>query len=270
MSAVLEIINLKASFKDAHAPGKTIEAVKGVSLAIEEGRFTSIVGESGSGKSVTTLSLTRLVPSARLSGKVLWRGRDLLACGERELLDIRGREIAYVFQDPSSSLNPVLRVGSQIAEAYRAHAGAEPHAAKKRALDLLRAAQMDAPRVYQSYPHELSGGMRQRAMIAMALIADPRLLIADEPTTALDADAEAEILDLLVKIQKERKFTVLFITHDMSHAARYSDRIHVMKAGLLEETLENQSGRFVPQGGYAKKLFAAGFWDVPPKTILEI
>ena len=162
-------------------------------------------------------------------------------------------------------------MGPQIAEAYRAHFDVTEAAAKARALEYLVAVQMrDAARVYHSYPHELSGGMRQRAMIAMALISQPRLLIADEPTTALDAAVETEILKLLVKIQQERKLSILFITHDMAHAVSYSDAIYVMDRGCLVERLEPQEGVFHPRTDCAKKLFSVSLWDVPAKSILEI
>ena len=226
---ILEIQQLNIVFLDPHKVNQKIEAIKDLNLSLEEGSFTSIVGESGSGKSVTSLSITRLIKPYSLSGRVLWRSgsiqKDLLRLDENELTKIRGKEISYVFQDPASCFNPVLRVGRQISEAYIAHCGANPSKAKAATLEFLSAVQMkDAERVYRSYPHELSGGMRQRAMIAMALIASPGLLIADEPTSALDSGIENEILELLLKIKKERKFTVLFITHDMALASNFSDR----------------------------------------------
>ena len=272
---ILDIFNLKLSFIDPSDPSKSIEALKGVTLTAGSGQFTSIVGESGSGKSVTSLAITGLVKPQRISGKILWRGgiseRDLLSLGEKEFLGIRGKEIAYVFQDPASSLNPVLRVGPQIAEAYKAHFKTDGAAAESRAMEALAAVQLkDAQRVYRSYPHELSGGMRQRAMIAMALISAPKLLVADEPTTALDADVETEILKLLVKIKEERKLSILFITHDMGHASLYSDVIYAMKSGCVEERLERKNGVFVPQTPEAKRLFFASFWNVPPKSFLQV
>ena len=272
---ILEIKDLRVSFLDPHNASQTIEAVKDANLALEEGAFTSIVGESGSGKSVTSLSITRLTKPHQISGEILWRGghheKNLLALNEKELLGIRGKEIAYVFQDPGSSLNPVLRVGPQIAETYRAHFDVDANQAQNRALELIAAVQMrDANRVYQSYPHELSGGMRQRAMIAMALIAEPKLLIADEPTTALDSEVEKEILRLLVKIKEERKLTILFITHDMGHASAFSDRIYVMGKGEIAEKLERSAQGFLPKSEDAKKLFSASFWNVPAKSLLEI
>ena len=257
MPPILEIQNLNVSFLDPQHPGQKIEAVKGVSLAIEEGSFTSVVGESGSGKSVTSLSITRLAKPHEEAGKILWRGQNLLSLDEKELLQVRGKEISYVFQDPASSLNPVLRVGAQIGEAYRAHFKVSAAEAKKHTLELLLAVQLkDAERVYKSYPHELSGGMRQRSMIAMALITDPKLLIADEPTTALDADVETEILKLLLKIKEDRKLTIFFITHDMAHAVSYSDVIYVMKSGMVVEKISRQAGIFSPKNEYTKKLFS--------------
>ena len=275
MRPLLEIENLSVSFLDPHRPLQKIEAVKKVNIALSEGTFNSIVGESGSGKTVTSLAVTRLLKAHAVSGKILWRTEgkeeDLLSLNEKEFLNIRGKEISYVFQDPASSLNPVLRVGTQIAEAYRAHFDADDRQAKKRALEFFSAVQLkDVERVYQSYPHELSGGMRQRVMIAMALITSPRLLIADEPTTALDSEVEKEILNLLLKIKEERKITILFITHDMAHAASFSDVIYVVKSGTVTERLERTPQGFVAAGDYAKKLFSASFWNAPPKTILEI
>ncbi len=270
---ILEVLNLRVSFQDPVNPSQKIEAVRGISFEAAEGSFTAIVGESGSGKSVTSLALTRLTQTKDVTGQVFWRGsrtkKDLLTLNDSELLDVRGKEIAYVFQDPASSLNPVLRVGPQIAEAYRAHFDVSRDHSKNRALEYLEAVQMkDALRVYQSYPHELSGGMRQRAAIAMALIAEPRLLIADEPTTALDANVETEILNLLLKIKRERKLTILFITHNMAHACSYSDVIYVMNQGKMTERLTPSADGFHPRTDYAKKLFAASFWNVPPKSIL--
>ena len=269
--ALVEIENLKVSFLDPRHPSKKIEAVKGVSLALGEGSFTSLVGESGSGKTVTGLSLARLARPDEESGKIIWRGADIFRLSERELLDVRGKEISYVFQDPASSFNPVLRVGAQVAEAYRAHFRADARAAAGRALEFLSAVGLkDVRRVYRSYPHQLSGGMRQRAMIAMALISEPKLLVADEPTTALDADVGSEILNLTLKIKNERRLTVLFITHDMAHASLFSDVIYVMKDGTVAERLEKGGGGFSPQGDYTKRLFSASFWNVPVKSILEI
>ncbi len=270
---LLRIEKLRVSFADPEDPRKKIEAVKGIDLSLAANSFTSVVGESGSGKTVTALSVTRLVRAQDISGRIFWDEgsgeRDLLAAGEKELLALRGRQIAYVFQDPASSLNPVLRVGPQVAEAYRTHFPSTDAQAKARVLEMFAAVKLaDAERVYRSYPHELSGGMRQRTMIAMALIGEPKLLIADEPTTALDADVEAEILELLRKIKEERGLTVFFITHDMAHAAAHSDVIYVMKNGAVVERLARTDRGFSPKEDYTKKLFSLAVWDAAPKSYL--
>jgi ABC-type dipeptide/oligopeptide/nickel transport system ATPase component len=188
-----------------------------------------------------------------------------------EVRRIRGREIAYIFQDPVSSLNPVIKVGEQIAEAYSTHFAADRREAKKRSLDRLADVQIkDVERVYESFPHELSGGMNQRVMIAMALMGDPKLLIADEPTTALDVTTEGEILRLLSSIRQQKSLTMLFITHNLALASGYADTIHVMKGGRVLEHLKKQDGRFTVKETYTKKLFEAGVLSHTPKSFIEV
>jgi ABC-type dipeptide/oligopeptide/nickel transport system ATPase component len=190
----------------------------------------------------------------------------LLRLPEADLRAIRGGEISYVFQDPASSFNPLLTVGEQVGEAFRTHRGGSPAEVRQKALRGLEEARIrDAERVYRSYPHELSGGLKQRAMIAMALIAGPRLLVADEPTTALDVTTEAEILELLAEIRREKALTVLFITHDLPLAAAYAGRIVVMEKGRVVECMDKDGGGFRPGNAYTKRLFGVDLARSVPK-----
>jgi peptide/nickel transport system ATP-binding protein len=216
-----------------------VQAVDGITYEVHRGRTLGIVGESGSGKTVaslTTLGLTR-AQGARISGRVLLEGRDLLALSEREMRSIRGNDIAMVFQDPLSSLHPLYRVGAQLVEAVRAHSDASKAVARARAIELLGLVGIPDPaRRVEDYPHEFSGGMRQRAMIAMALANDPQLLIADEPTTALDVTVQAQILALMERLQRELDMAIVIITHDLGVVAEMADDIAVMYAGRIVET----------------------------------
>jgi peptide/nickel transport system ATP-binding protein len=218
--------------------GKTT-ALRGVSLDVMPGRVLGVVGESGSGKSVTSLSVMRLLPTPPAeieSGEIRFGGRDLLRLRESEMRSLRGREIAMIFQEPMSSLNPVHRVGDQIAEAIRAHEGGARKQARERAVDLLRKVGIPDPAERaRAYPHELSGGMRQRVMIAIALACGPKLLIADEPTTALDVTIQAQILDLLRSLREEMGMSIVLITHDLGVVADLADEIAVMYAGRVVE-----------------------------------
>jgi peptide/nickel transport system ATP-binding protein/oligopeptide transport system ATP-binding protein len=233
---ILEVTGLRASFV---TEGGVVEAVRGVSFELDRGEVLGIVGESGCGKSVTAMSLTglnRTDPNTRLSGSVRYRGRELLTLGERELRHVRGAEIAMVFQDPMTSLNPVHRVGSLIAETLRAHLQISRGAADVRAVELLREVGIPEPeRRARAYPHQFSGGMRQRVMIAMALACEPAVLIADEPTTALDVTIQAQILRLIAHMRESRGAAVVLITHDLGVVARLADRVAVMYAGLIVE-----------------------------------
>jgi peptide/nickel transport system ATP-binding protein len=216
-----------------------VHAVDGISYAIERGRTLGIVGESGSGKTVsslTTLGLTR-TQGARVSGRILFEGKDLVALSDRELRAIRGNEIAMVFQDPLSSLHPFFKIGSQLIEAVRAHQDVSKAAARARAIELLGLVGIPDPdKRVDHYPHEFSGGMRQRVMIAMALANEPKLLIADEPTTALDVTVQAQILALLERLQRELGMAILIITHDLGVVAEMANDIAVMYAGRIVET----------------------------------
>ena len=237
----IRIEDLQTSF---HTGAGVVRAVSGVSLAIGAGRALAVVGESGSGKSVTGLTVMRLLgrTTARIeAGRVLFRGRDgavtdLLALPERRMARVRGRDIAMVFQDPMSSLNPVFPVGEQIAETIRHHHGAGRAEARARALALLHQVGINDPaRRLDAFPHELSGGMRQRVMIAIALACDPLLLIADEPTTALDVTVQAQVVALLRTLQRERGMAMLFVTHDLQLVAEVADEVAVMYAGQVVE-----------------------------------
>jgi peptide/nickel transport system ATP-binding protein len=232
---LLEVRDLRVSF--ATEMGRLV-AVDGVSFAVEPGAALGIVGESGSGKSVTSLAVMRLLHGANVAveGEVLFDGTDLLALGEPAMRRVRGNEIAMVFQDPLSSLHPLKRVGGQVAEAVRAHARATKAAARSRAIELLELVELREPhRVARAYPHELSGGMRQRAMIAMALANEPRLLLADEPTTALDVTVQASILALLRRLREELGMALVIVTHDLGVVAETAEAVAVMYAGRIVE-----------------------------------
>jgi len=216
-----------------------LRAVDGVSFDVPEGRTVGLVGESGCGKSVTALSILRLLPQpvARIShGTIELAGRNLLALTERAMCDVRGNDISMIFQEPMTSLNPVYTVGWQIIEAIQLHQSKGRRAARERAIDLLRLVGIPAPETQvDAYPHQLSGGMRQRAMIAMALACEPRMLIADEPTTALDVTIQAQILELLRGLQDKLGMSILLITHDLAIVAEYAHEIVVMYAGQVVE-----------------------------------
>jgi peptide/nickel transport system ATP-binding protein len=230
-----------------------VHAVDGISYQLAQGGTLGIVGESGSGKTVsslTTMGLTR-AQGARISGRILFEGRDLLALSEHEMRAIRGNEIAMIFQDPLSSLHPFYKVGSQLAEAARAHRQTSKAKALARAVELLGLVGIaDPARRAQQYPHEFSGGMRQRAMIAMALANEPKLLIADEPTTALDVTVQAQILALLERLQRELGMAILIITHDLGVVAEMADEIAVMYAGRIVETATARQIFSQPQHPY--------------------
>ena len=216
----------------------TVTAVNEVTFQIRQGETLGLVGESGSGKSVTAFSIIRLVqpPGRVTSGRVLFQGRDLMALGEEDLRQVRGAGIGFVFQEPMSALNPVMRIGDHIAEALRVHGLASRTEARSRAIDLLRAVRIvDAEHRVNDYPHQLSGGMRQRVMIAIALACRPPLVIADEPTTALDVTVQAQILDLLRDMQREFGISLLLITHDLGVIAETADRVAIMYAGRIVE-----------------------------------
>jgi peptide/nickel transport system ATP-binding protein len=236
MSALLRIEDLRTVFR---TPMGEVAAVDGVSLEVARGRTLGIVGESGCGKSVLSLSVMRLVPppGRNAGGRVLFEGRDLLALPEDAMRDIRGNRIAMIFQEPMTSLNPAFTVGDQITEAMRAHdRTASDRALRAKAIAALDRVRIPAPdRRFEEYPHQMSGGMRQRVMIAMALACEPDLLIADEPTTALDVTVQAQILDLLRDLQAQTGMAIVLITHDLGVVAEMADEVAVMYAGRVAE-----------------------------------
>jgi peptide/nickel transport system ATP-binding protein len=232
---LLRIENLQTQFD---TPGGTLRAVDGVSLSIAPAQTLALVGESGCGKSLTALSIVQLVPPPGrvAAGHVWFHDRDLLALPESDLRAVRGNRIAMIFQEPMTSLNPLLRVGEQIGETLRVHRRASARAARERSVELLHRVGLDAPEQrVRDYPHQLSGGMRQRVMIAMALACEPELLIADEPTTALDVTIQAQILTLLRELQRQSGLAMLFITHDLAVVAQIADAVSVMYAGRIVE-----------------------------------
>jgi oligopeptide/dipeptide ABC transporter ATP-binding protein len=239
---LLEVRNLKVQFRLRRG---RLTAVDEVSFSIHEKETLGIVGETGCGKSITALSILGLVPSPPgeiVSGQILFEGEDLLKKSEREMEKIRGRQISMIFQEPMTSLNPSYTIGEQIAECYRIHLGHSRKGGLDCTEQILQAVRVPAPRtVMARYPHELSGGMRQRVMIAMALACQPKLLIADEPTTALDVTIQAQILELLEELQEKMKMALLFISHNLGVVARLCNRIGVMYAGSLVEFADKRS-----------------------------
>ena len=234
---LLEVKNLRINFKTYAG---VVQAVRGVDFTLAKGETLAIVGESGSGKSVTSNALMRLIPQPAgryEDGQILFEGKDLLKLSEREMESIRGNEIAMIFQDPMTALNPTMRVGKQIMEVILTHKkGVSKEAAKQRAIELLAEVGIPDPeRRFKQYPHEFSGGMRQRVVIAIALAAEPKILIADEPTTALDVTIQAQILELMKKIQEKNGNAIIFITHDLGVVANVADRVAVMYAGQIVE-----------------------------------
>jgi peptide/nickel transport system ATP-binding protein len=235
MSHLLEVKNLQTHFP---ARAGLVRAVDGVSFYIDRGELLGLVGESGCGKSITALSIMRLIapPGKIVGGEISFDGRNLLKLSDSEMRAIRGDDIAMIFQDPMTSLNPVFTVGEQIAEALRLHRKLSRKAARAAAIEAMREVSIPDPaRRVDDYPHQLSGGMRQRVMIAMALACDPKLLIADEPTTALDVTIQAQILELLNELRKNRELGVLLITHDLGVVAEVADRVAVMYTGRIVE-----------------------------------
>ncbi len=233
--AVLSVRGLRTYFFTKKG---TVKAVDDVSFDLRKGEILCIVGESGSGKTVTALSLLRLVehPGRIVDGKIMFEGKDLLDIPLSKMQEVRGNRIAMIFQDPHSSLNPVFSIGDQITEAVTAHKSPEKGRAKERALELLRLVEIPEPqRRFHEYPHQFSGGMKQRVMVAMALACDPLVLIADEPTTALDLTIQAQILDLFLELRKKFNMSVIYITHDLGVVSELADSIAVMYAGRIME-----------------------------------
>ena len=257
MSHLLELRDLRTRFATPTGP---LTAVDGVSLGLDAGQTLVLLGESGCGKSVTALSILRLLPpgARQVGGEVWLDGQNLSALPEAAMRAVRGRRIGMIFQEPMTSLNPVMRVGAQIAEVIAHHLGGSRRAVRARGVELLAATGMaDPARRYDEFPHQLSGGMKQRVMIAMALACDPQLLIADEPTTALDVTTQAQILDLLQGLQRERGMGLLLVTHDLGVAARMADQVAVMQAGKVVEQAPREQFFTAPQHPYSQALFAA-------------
>jgi len=257
---LLTVDNLTVSFPTADG---TVQAVRGLSFSVDSGKTLGVVGESGSGKSVSALTMLGLNPGGDTTGSAKFNGRELLTMRKEELQKIRGAEIAMIFQDPLSSLHPHFRVGWQIAEAIRAHGDFSKDEAMNQAVELLRLVSIPQPeRRIQAYPHEMSGGMRQRVMIAMALALKPKLLIADEPTTALDATVQAQLMELLIQMQREVGMAMIIITHDLGVIASIADEVLVMYAGRACENADARSLFFQPHHPYTRGLLGS----VPSST----
>jgi oligopeptide/dipeptide ABC transporter ATP-binding protein len=258
MGILLSIRNLKTEF---HSAGRTIRALDGVNFDIEEGGAFGLVGETGCGKSVTALSILRLIPHPPgkiVGGEIHFRGRNLLDLSEDEMRSVRGREISMIFQEPMTSLNPVFRIGDQMMEVITLHQKLDRSRSFEKAIEMLERAHIPDPRrVFQQYPHQLSGGMRQRAMIAMELSCHPFLLIADEPTTALDVTIQAQILTLIKEMKRELHTSILLITHDLGVVAEMCDRVAVMYAGSMVEQATAEEIFEDPKHPYTQGLWGA-------------
>ncbi|MEC0183091.1 ABC transporter ATP-binding protein [Paenibacillus peoriae] len=258
MAQLLEVTNLRTEFKTAAG---IIRAVDGVDLSVGQGETLGIVGESGCGKSITSLSIMQLLPKGLgkvAAGEVRFNGENMLEFSERKMRSIRGNEMAMIFQEPMTSLNPVFKIGKQIAESARYHHGVSKQKAKAMAVEMLTKVGIPRPeKVAVSYPHELSGGMRQRVMIAMAMICNPKLLIADEPTTALDVTIQAQILDLMRELQRSEGTSILMITHDLGVVAEMCDRVVIMYAGQVVEETDVKTLFKDPKHPYTQSLLAS-------------
>ncbi len=255
--ALLEVDNLQTHFR---TPDGVNRAVDGVSFHVEEGETLAIVGESGCGKSVTAMSILRLVPEppGRIAGAIRFEGRDLLTLDDRAMRDIRGNDISMIFQEPMTSLNPVLSIGRQLGETLRLHQGLDSGAAQRRAVEMLTLVGIAEPvRRLAEYPHQMSGGMRQRVMIAMALACNPKLLIADEPTTALDVTIQAQILDLMAELKHRVGAAIVLITHDLGVVAEVAERVMVMYAGRKVEEAPVAALFRTPRHPYTQGLLGA-------------
>jgi len=268
-SPLLQIEDLSTFF---HTEENIVKAVRNVNLTIHKGETLALVGESGCGKSVTALSIMRLIstPPGRFeSGRILFKGQDLLQASEAEIQNIRGNEISMIFQEPMTSLNPIFTIGDQIMETIRLHQDKTESQARELALQVLAQVAIPSPEIrIDQYPHELSGGMKQRVMIAMAIICRPALLIADEPTTALDVTIQAQILDLLDQLRKETQMAILLITHNLGIVAQYADRVAVMYSGKVVESAPVEELFFSPAHPYTCGLLNSVPKD-SPSTKLE-
>ncbi len=263
---LLDIQNLSTFF---HTEENIVRSVRNVDLKIYPGETIALVGESGCGKSVTALSAMRLVPMPPgnfENGRILFKGKDLLQASEQEMQKIRGNEIGMIFQEPMTSLNPIFTIGDQIIEAICLHQDKSHEEARKLALKVLKKVAMPSPETrIDQYPHELSGGMKQRVMIAMSIVCKPSLLIADEPTTALDVTIQAQILDLLDELKKETQMSILLITHNLGIVAQYADRVAVMYSGKIVELASVENIFASPSHPYTKGLLNS----LPKDTISE-
>lgn len=253
MSAVLEVRDLNVSFRQ---DGAETDAVKAVSFTVNKGETVALVGESGSGKSVTALSTVDLLPdSARTTGSIKYLGQEMVGADEKLLRKVRGNDISFIFQEPMTSLNPLHTIEKQLGESLALHQGVAGDAARGRIVELLTQVGINDPESRLSaYPHELSGGQRQRVMIAMALANGPDLLVADEPTTALDVTIQAQILDLILDLVERHNLTMLFISHDLSVIRYISDRVMVMNKGLIIESGDTETLWAQPQQAYTREL----------------
>ncbi|MDT5144997.1 MAG: peptide/nickel transport system ATP-binding protein ddpF, partial [Mycobacterium sp.] len=253
---VLEVSDLSVDFQ---VGGETMPAVRGVSFSVCRGEVLALVGESGSGKSVSSMSVLKLLaPNARVQGSIRFNGEEISELHGEPLRALRGKRIAMIFQEPMTALNPVYTIGQQIVEAIRSHEDVTEKQARERALELLRLVEIPEPeRRIDSYPHQLSGGQRQRAMIAMAVSGSPEVIIADEPTTALDVTVQAEILGLLRRLQKDLGAAVLLITHDMGVVADLADRVVVMRSGAVVEAAPVRQLFAAPEAEYTAHLLAS-------------
>ena len=268
MENILEIKNLNISFQ---LEDELARAVHGVNLTLEKGKVLGIVGESGCGKSVTAMSIMRLLPSNAVieSGEILYNGKNLLTLSSKEMQTIRGSKISLIPQDPLTSLNPLYTIGEQIIETVMFHRKVSGKEAKEIAIEMLRSVKIpEAESRLNDYPHQFSGGMRQRAIIAMALCCNPDLIIADEPTTALDVTVQAQILDLIRQIQKEKNTSLIFITHDLGVIAEFCDHVAVMYAGRIVEYAEAADIFKNPLHPYTKGLLEA--LPSPDKKLLNV
>ncbi len=254
---ILKVQDLKVHFNDA--PPERF-AVGGISFTIDPGEIVGLVGESGSGKSVTAMSISSLMPKrkATKSGSITLDGSEVFSCPDAEVLDILGEELGVVFQEPMTAMNPVMTIGAQVEEALLVHTRLDKHQRKARALEAMEWAELDEPeKVYQMYPHQLSGGMLQRAMIASAIISRPKLLLADEPTTALDVTTQAEILALLKRLNRKHNMAILLISHDLHVVRKLCSRVLVMQRGKIVEDGDVEEIFRNPKHPYTQALIAA-------------
>ena len=252
---MLEIRDLHIRFHDADH-----EAVRGIDLAVEKGEIMGLVGESGSGKTVTAMVISSLMPEnkASVTGQVLLDGEDLLALDEKAMRQKQGSDISVVFQEPMTAMNPVMRIGPQVEESLRVHTTLSKEERRERALQALRDVDLShVEELYNKYPHQLSGGMLQRVMIAAAIVSEPKLLLADEPTTALDVTIQAQILELLQRLNRERGMSILFISHNLNVVRKLCSRVAVMEKGLIVEQGDTEQVFRNPQAPYTQRLIAA-------------